>query len=413
MKLRGVRWYIAALLFLSVVINYIDRQTLSVLAPVLTKELSISPTQYANILNAFLVAYTLMNLGSGFLVNRWGTRKSLTVFMGWWSASNMLHGFAGGVWTLGAFRFLLGMGEPGNFIAGYRLISEWYAAKERAFVNGLMNAGAATGAVIAPILVTMLAHYWDWRGAFVICGLLGLIWLIPWLWFCRPVEQHPMVTAEERALVEEGRLPAGRSHQGSWKKFLRYPQSWGLFLSRFVSDPVWWFYLFWLPKYMVETRGYTVIEMGMLAWMPFLSADLGAMFGGWMSGRLIGKGWKVLDARKAVMLPAAMIMPVSLVIALTDSRELSLGLICLVTFAHMCWKTNLATVTNDLYPVRVIGSVAGIFAFGNGLGGILFTALIGVLVQYFSYTWVFALMGVMHPLGYFIFRTLVRKPLDP
>ena len=411
MKLQGVRWYIAALLFLSVVINYIDRQTLSVLAPALTKELQISPTQYAAILNAFLVAYTLMNLGSGFLVNRWGTRKSLAIFMTWWSTSNILHGFAGGAWSLGIFRFLLGLGEPGNFIAGYRLISEWFTAKERAFVNGLMNAGAATGAIVAPLLVTALAYYWNWRGAFVVCGLLGLVWLIPWLWLCRPIKDHPLITSGEQALLEGEHSASTAVAALDWRQYLRYPQSWGLFLSRFVSDPVWWFYLFWLPKYLVETRGFTLVEMGLLAWMPFLSADVGAMFGGWMSGRLISRGWRVLDARKAVMLPAALIMPISLVIALTDSRVFALALICVVTFAHMCWKTNLATVTNDLYPVSVIGSVAGIFAFGNGLGSVLFTLLIGFLVQYWSYTWVFALMGIMHPLGYWIFHTLVKKPL--
>jgi MFS transporter, ACS family, hexuronate transporter len=390
-----LKWWIATLLFLSVVINYIDRQCLSVLAPVITKELGLSATGYANVLNAFLGAYTCMYIGSGFLVDRWGTKVALGVFMTWWSIANAFHALATNIWSLGAFRFLLGLGEPGNFMAGFRVISESYEKHERAFVNGLLNAGASVGAVIAPPLVAWLAIHWNWRGAFVICGLLGLIWVIPWLLVYRPL--LPVSTAPK--------VP------GEWKQYLKYPQSWGLFGSRFLSDPVWWFYLFWLPKYLVDQRGFSIQDMALVAWMPYLTADLGALFGGWASGALIKRGWDVLAARRTIMLPAAMVMPVSLLISNTTSSTLCIALICLVTFAHMVWKTNLATCTNDLYPTRVVGSVSGLFAFGNGLGGMLFTALTGWLVQYFSYSWVFALMGILHPLGFLLFRSLVRRPL--
>jgi ACS family hexuronate transporter-like MFS transporter len=174
---------------------------------------------------------------------------------------------------------------------------------------------------------------------------------------------------------------------------------------------VWWFYLFWLPKYLVEARGFSLQEMALVAWMPYLSADIGAMFGGWMSGKLIQRGWNVLAARKAVMLPAAMVMPVSLIVGTTPSSTVAISVICLVTFAHMMWKTNLSTVTNDLYPTEVVGSVSGVFAFGNGLGGLLFTALTGWLVQYSGYFWVFAFMGVLHPLAFAVFGWFVRGEL--
>ncbi len=389
------RWWIAALLFVSVIINYIDRQCLSVLAPVITKELGLTPTGYANILNVFQLAYTGMYIGSGFLVDRWGARLSLAVFMAWWSVANALHGFATSAFSLGAFRFLLGLGEPGNFMAGFRAISECFHKEERALANGLLNAGSSVGAMIAPFLVTWLYLQLSWRGAFVICGVLGVLWIVPWLILYRPLEPVAVLAAKP----------------GAWREYMKLPQSWGLFGSRFLSDPVWWFYLFWLPKYLVDARGFTLQEMALVAWMPYLSADLGAMFGGWMSGALIARGWDVLAARKAVMLPAALVMPVSLIVPTTPSNTIAIAAICLVTFAHMVWKTNLATVTNDLYPVQVVGSVSGMFAFGNGLGGLLFTALTGWLVQYSGYYWVFAFMGVLHPLAFMVFRGLVRGEL--
>jgi ACS family hexuronate transporter-like MFS transporter len=190
---------------------------------------------------------------------------------------------------------------------------------------------------------------------------------------------------------------------------LRDPEAWALLWARFFSSPVWWFYLFWLPKYLVENRGFTLLEMGMLAWMPYLSADLGSIAGGYASGWLIKRGWPVLKARSAIMLPAALLMPVSIAVAFTRSNSIAMALICLVTFAHMAWMTNLTTVTNDIYPASVVGRVSGVVAFGNGLGGTLFTYLTGFIVQGFSYTGIFVMMGFMHPLAFILFRLLMKE----
>ncbi|MCX6592930.1 MAG: MFS transporter [Acidobacteria bacterium] len=410
-KIPNLRWIVAGLLFTATVINYIDRQTLSVVAPMLTKELNLSPIAYSNILTAFLAAYTAMYLGSGYLVDRWGTRVSLSVFMVWWSISNMLHALVTGAFSLGVFRFLLGIGEPGNFMAAIKATSEWYPAKERALISGFVNAGAAVGAIIATPCVTFLALTYGWRSAFVVTGALGFIWLATWLVFYYVPEKHPRITDTERTLVMEGRPSAAVAIKTRWLDLLKIRQTWGLLLARFFSDPVWWFYLFWLPKYLVEQRGFTMVEMGLLAWLPYLSADVGSIFGGWFSGFLIRRKWEVLRARSAGMLPFALLMPLSIVVAFTTSRPLCLALICVVTFAHMAWKTNIMTVTNDIYPVRVVGSVSGIVAFGNGLGGTLFTLLTGQIVQAFGYETIFVLMGCMHPLAYFLFQLLVRGPL--
>jgi ACS family hexuronate transporter-like MFS transporter len=415
MKIRRLRWYIAALLFTATVINYIDRQALSIVAPVLTKELHISPIQYSNMLQAFLIAYTLMYLGSGFLVDKWGTRVSLACFMVWWSISNVLHAFARSAMQLGAFRFLLGVGEPGNFMAAFKAISEWYPPKERAFVNGLVQAGSAVGAIIAAPLVAWITLRYGWRASFVVTGCFGFVWLAGWLLIYWVPEKHPWITAEELDVIQaerpgsvgESPAPPGRT------ELFRYPQTWGLLLARFVSDPVWWFYLFWMPKYLVEQRGFTIAQMGMLAWLPYLSADLGSVTGGLASGYLIKRNWTVLNARAAAMLPCALVMPLSVAIAFTPSAALALVLICVVTFAHMAWKTNLTTITNDIYPAGVVGSVSGVIAFGSGLGGTLFTNLTGQVVEHFSYTWIFVVMGFLHPVAFVVFRMLVRGPITP
>ncbi len=389
----NVRWYIAALLFLSSVINYIDRQVLSVVAPVLTKELDISPVGYANILQAFLIPYTLMYVGSGFLVDRWGARKALAIFMVWWSTANILHAGARGANSLAAFRFLLGLGEPGNFMAGFRAISEWYEPKEKAFVNGLLNGGASVGAIVAPPLVAWLSLAYGWRMAFVATGALGFVWLIAWL-----------------TIVPRSPAPTSVAHREPWLKMLAQRDTWALLLPRFVSDPVWWFYLFWLPKYLADQRGFTLVEIGLLAWMPYLAADLGAMAGGLYSGWLVKRGRPVLQARAMGMWPFTLLMPLSIFVP-AASNTVALSIICLVAFGHMAWKTNLQTVTNDVFPLRVVGSVSGVIAFGSGLGGSLFTSLTGWIVQHISYDAVFYLMGFLHPISYLIFRYLLQHRL--
>lgn len=413
MKIPRLRWYIAAMLFIATVINYIDRQTLSVVAPVLTKELHISPLEYSYVLQAFLVAYTLMYLGSGFLVDRWGTRASLAVFMAWWSVSNMLHTFARTAAELGFFRLLLGVGEPGAFIGSFKAISEWYPPKEKAFVNGLVNAGASIGAIIAAPLVVWITVHNGWRASFAVTGMLGLFWIVPWLWLYRLPENHPRISASERAYLAASSLPVEIPSGLKKVDLLRLPQTWGLLLARFISEPVWWFYLFWMPKYLVDQRGFSIVEMGMLAWLPYLFADLGSIAGGLLSGFLVKRGWNVVRARKQVMLPFALLMPVSLVIAYTPSRFVAIVVICIVTFSHMAWKTNLITINNDIYPVRIVASVAGIIAFGSGVGGTLFTSLTGYIVQHFSYGVIFIIMGFLHPAAYVVIRLLVRGPIGP
>ncbi len=409
MKLRRLRWYIAALLFASTVVNYIDRQALSVVAPVLTKELHITPVEYGNIVQAFLIAYTVMYVVSGVLVDRWGTRISLAVFVTWWSVANMLHMFARSAVHLAGFRFLLGVGEPGNYMAAAKAISEWYPPKERAFVNGLINAGSALGAIIAAPLVVWLTLHYGWRFSFLVTGALGFVWLVFWLALYHLPERHARITAAELDYIRSSPGELDNAPRARWLDLWKQREVWGLLLARFFSDPVWWFYLFWMPKYLVEQRGFTLAEIGIFAWLPYLASDLGSLAGGYISGRLLNGGRTPLQARYATMLPAALFMPASIAIPFIDSSALALVLICLVTMAHQVWKTNLMTITNDIYPIASVGSVSGIVSLGSGAGGAVFMNLTGRVVQAFSYGSIFVIMGFLHPAAYLVCRLLVPK----
>jgi ACS family hexuronate transporter-like MFS transporter len=406
-RIGHVRWWIAGLVFLNTVNNYVDRQVLSIVAPQLTKDLGLDNIQYGYIVQAFLVAYTAMYIGSGLLIDRYGVKLIYGAATLWWSIAAMLHGAAQSAFGLGVFRFLLGVGESANFIAAEKVAAEWYPPRERGTLNGLVQAGAVTGAIVTPPLVVWLMLMFGWRAAFVATGSLGLFWVLAWWRFYHLPERHPRVTLEELAIIREGSTPESDRHRVPWAALLRMRQTWGLLLARVVSDPVWWFYLFWLPKYLTESRGMSLTLMGLVVWVPYLASDIGAVTGGWASGRLIARGRVVLDARKRVMLGSALMMPAGLGIVWTDSHVVALALICVVLFAHMSWKTNLATLTVDLYPRSVVASAAGLVATGSGIGGALFTPLAGYLIERQSYAPVFMIMAVLHPLAYLLIRWLV------
>lgn len=407
----NVRWRIAALLFFATVINYIDRQTLSVLAPEITAELGLTNIEYSNIVQAFLISYASMYIVWGLVIDRWGTRTALAVSMIWWSLANAGHAVARGAVGLGVFRALLGIGESGNFLAAEKAISEWFPPKERGFANGLVNAAAATGAVLAPPLIVWIFQLWGWRPAFVITGALGFVWMAFWLrWYWVPA-RHPRVTAEERELIEAPAAQSNKRHV-RWRELFGFPQTWALFLARVVADPVWWFYLFWLPKYLSDDRGFTMVEIGMVAWMPYLTADLGSLAGGWASGQLIKRGVPVVKARKWIMLPSAALMPLGLLVAYSESSAVAMATICVITFAHMSWKTNLMTMTNDIYPTSIVGSVAGIVGLGSSLGGVIFTRITGIVVENYSYATIFVVMAFLHPVALLILNAMIKRGID-
>jgi ACS family hexuronate transporter-like MFS transporter len=428
-KINNLRWWMAGLVFLSTVINYIDRQTLAVLSPQLAKELGLTNIQYGWISQAFLIPYTAMYIGAGLLLDRYGTKIVFGIAAVWWSLAAMLHGVASTAFGFGAFRFLLGTAESANFVAAQKVAAEWFPPKDRGTLNGWVQAGTVTGAILTPPVVVWLADRYGWRSAFLFTGALGLLWALAWFWFYHLPENHPNISAEELALLNESeteRQGGGESITQSVNEtanlqrlslspsptlsyFFRFPETWGLMLARIISDPVWWFYLFWLPKYLTEARGLSKKEMALVLWIPYLLSDAGSVLGGWYSGKLIAGGSRVLQARKTVMLWSALVMPIGILLVWRPPIPLTLLLISLSLFAHNAWKTNLVTMTVDIFPRPVIGTVHGIVATGGGLGGAIITPLAGYVIAWFSYTPLLIVMGVLHPLAYLCVRALIKN----
>lgn len=376
-----MRWVILALLFASTVLNYVDRQTLSILAPMVQRDLGMDDIGYAHVVQLFLIAYTIAYLLAGWLTDRLGTRLALALFVGWWSLANMATGLVRSAGALGVARAMLGLGEAGNYTAGPKAISEHFPARERGFAFGIYTAGAMVGATIAPPLIGWLALAHGWRAAFVATGALGFVWLAAWLAI------YPR---------RKGERPAA-NEPTPWAAILRERPLWGFALSRMLADPVWYFYLFWFPKYLSDQRGLDLATIAATAWIVYLAADIGSIGGGVFSGRLIRRGMAPARSRIVTLAAAAMLAPAGMAIAAGPSIPLTFAIAALVAFAHLVFQINLSTLVVDLYPTRVVATVFGIVAAGSGLGGIFSTQLIGQFAQSGNYAQIFVLMGLLHP----------------
>ena len=397
--LRGMRWWIAALLFLVTVINLVDRLTVSVLAPVITTELGLSNLQFASITTWFLVAYTASQGLSGKLYDRIGARRGFTLSISIWSIAACAHAFARGVLSLSCFRFILGLGEAGNWPGAAKVIAEWFPREQRALGMGIFNSGVCIGSVLAPPLIVWLQVRFGWQTTFLATGALGFLWLTLWLLFYESPDKHSAITAEEYSLIKEGQASSQRKPKISWMQLLQVRQTWAIVLSRFLTDPVWWLYITWLPLYLHNVRGFDLKRIGMFAWVPFLTADAGSLLGGWLSGRLIKEGWSTNRARKSVVLIGALLMTAGIPAALTSDAMVALAFISLVTFGFQAWINNVQTLPSDYYPEEAVASVAGLGGVGAGIGAILYILTTGWVVDHFSYTPVLLVAGLLPVLG--------------
>jgi ACS family hexuronate transporter-like MFS transporter len=409
-KIPNLRWWITGLLFLSTVINYMDRQNLSILARTIQDDLGISDLQYSYVVQAFLLAYTVSYLFAGRLTDYLGTRVSMACFIVWWSVADMLTSLSRSVHSLGFFRFLLGVGEPGNYTSAPKAVSEWFPAKERGLVIGIYTAGATLGATIAPPLIAYLAAHFHWRSVFLFTGSLGLIWVIPWLLIYRRPEEHPRITDEERQLISDGSdssLEQPDQFKDRWRYIFRRRETWLLMFGRMITDPVWYFYLFWFPKYLYDARHLTLAEVGRIAWLVYLAADLGCIFGGYLSGVLIKRGMAPARSRLWVMAIAAVLLPLSPLINSASSPLMAVGIGSIAAFAHLAWQISLSTLVVDLYPKPLVGTVFGLVAAGSGFGGMVSTNLVGRAVTFYSYAPVFLVMAVLHPIAFLLIRRML------
>jgi MFS transporter, ACS family, hexuronate transporter len=393
-----LRWGLVGLLFLASVLNYVDRQTLAILAPTIQKDLGMTDSQYAMVNNFFLVAYTISYLVSGRLTDKLGPRKALALYISFWSVANMLTGLSRSLASLSAFRFLLGLGEAGNWTTAPKLVSEWFSAKERGLAVGLYTLGATIGATIAPPLILWLASTGHWQNAFFATGAAGLLWLIPWLLVYR--SSSPLVRIEQ----EEENSPARRGQGGqvAWQVVL------GLLLARLLTDPLWYFIQSWLAKYLVAERGLTQQQVS-ITWVVFLAADFGALGGGWLSGVLIKRGMPTVAGRLRVMLLCACLTPLTALIALAPSVNGALAFAMVVTLAHMAWMINGSTLVTDLIPKDKLATVFGLVAAGSTVGGLLMNSLVGNTVAQYGYRPTFFALSGLHLTGFLVLSLALKK----
>jgi ACS family hexuronate transporter-like MFS transporter len=385
---RRLRWWIVWTLFLSTTINYINRQTFSVLAPVITREFHLSHTQLASILSAFQFSYAAMWLIGGVLLDVVGTRLGLALAVVWWSITSALTGFANSLSQFAVFRFLLGIGEGMNWPGASKAVAEWFPARERGVAVAIFDSGSSVGGAVAAITVPWIAIALGWRYAFALSGVLGFLWLALWLRVYYPLRSHPRLTAEEKSLIEAGRDTAresGTSGAARWLSLLKQSNTWGIVLGRSLTDPIWWFYVFWLPQYLSDARGFSLKQIAAFAWVPFVAADLGNFTGGFASGFLIRRGMPVLRARKWVCVLSSLPVIAGIPAARTHSAYWALALIGFAVWGYASWSTMGLTFPSDLFPQDVVGSVTGLSGLGAGLAGAALTLAVGRLVDRFSY----------------------------
>ena len=378
-KIGRYRWTICALLFFATTINYMDRQVLGILAPTLQKDIGWSNAQYGAIGWWFSTAYALGLLFAGRLIDRFGVRRGYAAAIVIWSLAAMSHALARSAAAFSAARFALGLGESGNFPAAIKAISEWFPARERAFATGIFNAGTNVGAIITPMVVPWIALTFGWRWAFIWTGLLSATWLAFWLAIYRSPQEHKKCSPAELTYIQSDATEATAAV--SWKKLLRYRQTWAFAIGKMLTDPIWWFYLFWLPKFL-DTR--FNVKLGSVAApliVIYLLADVGSVGGGWLSGAFIKRGWSVNRGRKtAMLLPALLIVPTMLAPRVTGLWAAVL-IVGVAAASHQWWSANIFTLTSDMFPRRAIGSVVGIGGFAGGMGGAVFQLTTGYILD--------------------------------
>ncbi|MDR0352554.1 MAG: MFS transporter [Opitutaceae bacterium] len=403
MKIPNFRWFIIALVFLAAVLNYIDRQTLSILAKPIQDSLGLGERDYANIVNIFLVAYTISYLVSGRMIDKLGTRVGMAVFVAFWSVFNMCTAAAHGFRSLGFFRFGLGLGEAGVWPAASKSVSEWFPANERALAIGVYTMGSTAGAIIAPFIAnalndfdyagrlpvvsSLLGEGAGWRLAFILTGAAGLLWLIPWMLLYRQPKQSRFATDKELKLLADSEAAEAAATGVSsdekpwgWRKIFSSRVVWLLLLGRLITDPAWYFYQFWFPKFLLSDRGLTQSQLN-ITWIVYAAAGVGSVAGGLLSGLLIKRGRAPAASRLWIMLGCALVMPVSLLITRVSGLGMTIALAAVTIIVALAWLINISSLVVDTVPKACLGAVFGVVAAGSTVGGIIMNTLVGSMCE--------------------------------
>ena len=396
-----LRWRIAVLVSAAIAISYLDRQTLPVAIKAIERDIPVSNQQFSLLQTAFLITYAFMYAAGGRLLDVLGTRRGFTIIMVFWSLACMSHGLATSFVLLAACRLLLGAGEGGGFPAATRAVAEWFPTKERSTAMGIMNAGTAVGMVVAPPLIALLLSFTSWRSIFVVTGALGLAWTVWWRRDYFPPQEHAKLGDEERAQLRSvlQARPAGQKERG-WLPLLRFRETWGLVTAKFLSDAAWYFYLFWLPKYLYDARGFDIKTVGTFAWIPPAAAGVGCLVGGWFSSHLLQRQLSLDRARKLALGASAFVMPLILFVP-SAPVAWAIALFSLAYFGQQSWSTLVMILPADIFPKSAVGAVAGLVGFGGAMGGVVFGQAVGYLLDHgFGYGIVFALAGSLHVVAF-------------
>jgi MFS transporter, ACS family, hexuronate transporter len=410
---KSFRWKVAILLCFASALNYIDRSALAILAPTIQKELQWSDIDYANITALFVFSYTIMYAISGHIIDRIGTRKGLAYSVGTWSLVSVLHAFANSVGQFSIARFFLGITESGNFPAGIKSIAEWFPMKERALAVGFFSAGSAIGATVAVPLVSFVALAWGWRMAFVVTGALGFIWLLFWLKYYYLPEHNNRLSEEEKVLIlkDENSVDSNQTHPTSFsvKRILMKRESWGCFSGRIFIDPVVYFFIFWIPKYLHDVQGLSLAEIGITAWLPYAAMGIGTILGGWLPKLLIErKNWSLNRSRKTIMLLASIAIPIfCFALTIKVNAGVAILLISGIMLSHGLWSN--ITLPTEVYPKNVQATVTGIGGTLGGLMSVLSQKLIGITVGNHSYLPIFIFIGSAYLVAFLLVHFLIGR----
>ncbi len=410
-RIGRFRWTICALLFFAATINYIDRQVIGILKPTLKAELGWDEIAYSNVVFWFQCAYALGFILMGRLMDRLGTRKGFSFAIVFWSLAAMGHALASSVMTFSIARFALGLGEAGNFPAAIKTVAEWFPKKERALATGIFNAGTNVGAIITPLSVPFIVSLWGWRWAFLITGALGFIWLFFWIALYRKPHEHNRCGKAELEYINSD--PPDKETKIPWARLLPHRQTWAFAIAKFMTDPIWWFYLFWIPgflhdQYHVPTESIT--SFGLPLVVIYLAADVGSVGGGWLSSTLIKRGWSVARARKTAMLICALCVVPIVFVSQTSNIWVAVALIGLAASAHQGWSANVFTMTSDLFPRRAVGSVVGIGGMAGAIGGMFIAKIVGYVLEWTgSYMPIFIIAGTTYLVALLIVHLLVPR----
>jgi ACS family hexuronate transporter-like MFS transporter len=408
----GYRWTVCALLFVVTTVNYVDRQVLGILAPTLQRELHWSESQYGDVVSWFSLVYAFGFLAAGRWLDRIGVRRGFAVAVAVWSVAAMGHAFARTAAAFSVARGLLGLGESANFPGAIKTVAEWFPKRERALATGIFNAGTNTGAIVTPLVVPWIALTWGWRWAFIATGSFGFLWLLPWLALYHSPETHPRLSPAELAHIRSDTNEAEVAVP--WIRLLGYRQTWAFAVGKLLADPIWWFYLYWFPKFLDAKYGIRLAQVALPLIVVYVVADVGSVAGGWLSSALIKRGWSVNRARKTALLTMAVLIVPTALAPLARSVWTAVLVVSVAAAAHQAWSANVYTLASDMFPRTAVGSVVGIGAFAGAMGGVLFQRITGRVLEATgnNYAPIFAVCGLAYVTAWCVIHLLAPR-LDP